>query len=329
MKKYPLLLRPVSKEIIWGGDRLRREYNKTAPFEKIAESWELTVREKEMCVIAAGEYAGVPLGDYIDSARRSVLGYCGARYDRFPLLIKFIDAADRLSIQVHPDNEYGLSHEGELGKTEMWYIMAAEEGAQLVYGLKEGCTVADFAKAVEEGRTEEELNFIDVHPGEVYFIPSGQVHAIGAGILIAEIQQNSNITYRVYDYNRPGADGKPRELHTAKAIDVIKLRTKEEIDEIRFSTPCRFRESDTCEILASCEYFTVVRVKTAPGVTALYDSCDRSFASLLVLDAGSDAELEYGGEVHPIHKGESYFIPAGTGEICISGTAVCILSEVN
>ncbi len=329
MKKYPLLLRPVSKEIIWGGDRLRREYNKTAPFEKIAESWELTVREKEMCVIADGEYAGIALGDYIDAARRSVLGLCGARYDRFPLLIKFIDAADRLSIQVHPDNEYSLANEGELGKTEMWYIMAAEPGAQLVYGLREGCTVPEFAAAVAEGRTEEELNFIDVHPGEVYFIPSGQVHAIGAGILIAEIQQNSNITYRVYDYNRPGADGKPRELHTAKAIDVIKLRTPEEIDEIRFALPCRFRPSDTCEILASCEYFTVVKYKTAPGSTALYDSTDRSFASLLVLDAGEDAELEWGDEVYPLHKGESWFIPAGTGEMQIAGAAECILSEVN
>jgi mannose-6-phosphate isomerase len=326
MKKYPLLLRPVSKEIIWGGDRLRTEYGKTAPFEKIAESWELTVREKEMCVIAGGEYTGMSLGDYIASGRRDILGLNGVKYDRFPLLIKFIDAADRLSIQVHPDDEYGLANEGELGKTEMWYIMAAEDGAQLVYGLKPGLTAEDFRKAVEENRTEEALNFVNVHAGEVYFIPSGQVHAIGAGILIAEIQQNSNITYRVYDYNRPGADGKPRELHTAKALDVVKIRTEEEIARIRFSVP--YKPESGCEVLASCAYFTTLRYDTAPGKTALYTATDRSFASLLVLDA-EDAQLECGRFLEPIHKGESWFIPAGSGEIRISGRAEVIVSEVN
>ncbi len=326
MNKYPLLLRPVSKEIIWGGDRLRREYGKTAPFDKIAESWELTVREKEMCVIAGGEYAGMTLGSYIASARRDILGLNGAKYDRFPLLIKFIDAADRLSIQVHPDDAYGLAHEGELGKTEMWYIMAAEEGAKLVYGLKPGLTPDDFRRYVEENRTEEALNFVDVHAGEVYFIPSGQVHAIGAGILIAEIQQNSNITYRVYDYNRPGADGKPRELHTAKALDVVKIRSEADIDEIRFSVPRK--PADNWEILASCAYFATLRTSTAPGRTALYDSTDRSFASLLVLDA-EDAQLECGRFMEPIHKGESWFIPAGSGEVKISGRAEVILTEVN
>lgn len=326
MKKYPLLLRPVSKEIIWGGDRLRREYGKTAPFDKIAESWELTVREKEMCVIAGGEYAGMALGDYIDSARRDILGQNGAKYDRFPLLIKFIDAADRLSIQVHPDDEYGLAHEGELGKTEMWYIMAAEEGAKLVYGLKPGLTADDFRRYVEENRTEEALNFVDVHPGEVYFIPSGQVHAIGAGILIAEIQQNSNITYRVYDYNRPGADGKPRELHTAKALDVVKIRNEAEINAIRFSVPVRI--PDNFEPLASCAFFTTMRSVTAPGKTALYTSTDKSFASVLILDA-EDAELECGRFLEPVHKGESWFIPAGSGEVKISGKADVIITEVN
>ena len=326
MNKYPLLLRPVPKEIIWGGDRLRREYGKTAPFEKIAESWELTVREKEMCVISGGEYAGMPLGDYIASARRDLLGLNGSKTDRFPLLIKFIDAADRLSIQVHPDDAYGLEHEGEFGKTEMWYIMAAEEGAQLVYGLKEGLTSEDFRRFVEAGRTEEALNFVNVHAGEVYFIPSGQVHAIGAGILIAEIQQNSNITYRVYDYNRPGADGKPRELHTAKALDVVKIRTEEQIREVRFSVPVK--EGSGCEVLASCDYFTTLKYTTAPGKTALYTSTDRSFASLLVLDA-EDAELECESFLEPIHKGESWFIPAASGEVKISGRAEVIVTEVN
>ena len=129
MKKYAMLMTPVSKEIIWGGDKLKKEYGKTAPFDKIAESWELTVRDGEMCVIANGEYSGKTMGEYIAEDRVGILGTNCEKYDRFPLLIKFIDAADRLSIQVHPDDEYGLKHEGEFGKTEMWYIMEAEEGA--------------------------------------------------------------------------------------------------------------------------------------------------------------------------------------------------------
>lgn len=325
MKKYAMKLRPVSKEILWGGTRLKDEYGKTAPFEKIAESWELTVRENEMCVIDNGEYAGMPLGAYLALNPKETMGSACLKYDRFPLLIKFIDAADRLSIQVHPDNEYALEHEGELGKTEMWYIMAAEPGARLVYGLREGCSLDNFARAVEEGRTEEELGFLDVHAGEVYFIPSGQVHAIGAGILIAEIQQNSNITYRVYDYGRLGTDGKPRQLHTAKALDVIKLRTRDEIDAIRFAVP---DSASDCELLCSCEYFTSRKYVTEPGSVAVLNVDDTSFASLLILNA-DDALLTTQEEVIPLHRGDSLFLPAGSGEVTVSGGAEVILSKVN
>lgn len=325
MKKYPLLLRPVSKEIMWGGNLLKREYNKTAPFENIAESWELTVRENEMCVIANGEYTGMKLGDYISHKKADILGTNISKYDRFPLLIKFIDANDRLSIQVHPDNEYSLGNENELGKTEMWYIMAAEPGAKLVYGLKEGCTLDDFRQAVADGKTEEMLNFVDVHPGEVYFIPSGQVHAIGAGILIAEIQQNSNVTYRVYDYNRRQADGSLRQLHTEKALDVIKLRTTEEIDAIRFALP----DKETgCELLCSCEYFTSRKYVTDSKNVAVLHADEKSFVSLLVLDSDG-ADIEMGHNVFPIHKGESYFIPASSGEFKISGQAETIVTVIN
>lgn len=319
MKKYAMLMTPVSKEIIWGGDKLKKEYGKTAPFDKIAESWELTVRDGEMCVIANGEYSGKTMGEYIAEDRVGILGTNCEKYDRFPLLIKFIDAADRLSIQVHPDDEYGLKHEGEFGKTEMWYIMEAEEGARLVYGLKEGCTVEEFAKAVHEGRTEEMLNFVPVHKGEVYFIPSGQVHAIGAGILIAEIQQNSNITYRVYDYNRKGADGKPRQLHTEKALDVIKLRTTEEIDKIRFSKP---DENDGGTALASCDYFTVKKY-SVDGKVVLDAKAD-SFLSVLVLDAENCKVGGYGAK-----RGDSFFIPAGSGSVEVTGKADVIVSKVN
>ncbi len=322
MVKYPMLLTPVPKEIIWGGDRLKKEYGKTAPFDKIAESWELSVRDGAMCTIANGEYAGKPLGDYIAEDKLAALGKNSMVYDRFPLLIKFIDAADRLSIQVHPDNEYSLEHEGELGKTEMWYIVAAEDGAQLVYGLKEGCTREDFAQAVREDRTEEMLNFTPVQAGDVFFIPAGQVHAIGAGILIAEIQQNSDVTYRVYDYKRRQADGSFRQLHTEKAIDVINLRTEDEINKIRFYRPCE----DSGEVLASCDYFTVRRYSVDGAVTL--HAGDDSFVSVIVLEA-EVGSIKYGDATASIRKGESWFIPAGSGDFTISGNAEIIVSTVN
>ena len=322
MKKYPMLMTPVPKKIIWGGDRLKREYGKTAEFDRIAESWELSVRESEMCAIANGEYEGMRLGDYISCGRADALGGAAEKYDRFPLLIKFIDAADRLSIQVHPDNDYSLAHEGELGKTEMWYIIAADEGARLVYGLKDGCTVGDFALAVREDRTEEMLNFVEVHAGDVYFIPSGQVHAIGAGILIAEIQQNSDVTYRVYDYKRRQPDGSLRQLHTEKALDVIKLRGEDEINRLRFSHGC----ADGGEVLASCEYFTV-RKYTVDGTAELYAG-EESFVSLLVLESDG-AVIDCDGLKYPIGKGESWFVPAGCGRFTVDGKAEMIVSEIN
>jgi len=324
MLYYPYLLRPVSKEILWGGDRLKREYNKTAPFDKLAESWELTVRENEVCTIINGPLEGTPLDAFL-ATHPEALGRSCVSGDRFPLLIKFIDAADRLSIQVHPEDAYALENEGELGKTEIWYIMACEPGAKLVYGLRDGVTKEDFSAAVSENRIEETLNFVEVHPGEVYFIPAGQVHAIGAGILIAEIQQNSNVTYRVYDYNRKQADGSLRPLHTAKALDVIKIRTEDEINAIRYEV----EDKEPCtSLLCSCRYFTSRRYVTDADSPAAIRVDDRSFCSLLVLDA-EDATLECDNASCTLSKGQSYFIPAGLGEIRIRGKADVISSQVN
>lgn len=325
MKKYPLLIRPVSKEILWGGDKLKKEYAKTAPFDKIAESWELTVRDDGMSVIANGEYSGMELKRYITLGKTDVLGTNCKKYDRFPLLIKFIDAADNLSVQVHPDDTYALPNENEFGKTEMWYIMDAEPGAKLVYGLAEGCTIEEFADAVANGTVEEKLNYVEVHRGEVYFIPSGQVHAIGAGILIAEIQQNSNITYRVYDYNRRQADGSLRQLHTAKALDVIKIRTEDEIEKIRLSEAAG---KSNCKTLCACEYFTSKKYTTSKENVAVIHVDDTSFVSVLVLES-DNGHLEMGDEILPLHRGDSYFIPAGKTDVRISGNAEIITTKIN
>ncbi len=313
----PIKLKPEFKEIIWGGNRLKNEYNKVSSLNNIAESWELTVRPDGMNVIDGGEYDGLTMEEYINKNGFSVVS--NKEMDRFPLLIKFIDAEDNLSIQVHPDDEYGIKTANSLGKTEMWYIIDAKPGAKLVYGLKEGCTIDTLKAAIKNGNVEEMLNYVPVKKGDVFFIPSGLVHAIGAGILLAEIQQNSNITYRVYDYNRVGKDGKPRELHVNDALNVIVNRNEEEIDKIRFSTNVKNNTT-----LASCEYFTVDKFNLDGEITLNTD--EKSFNSVLCLDG--NGTLEFNGENFSITKGDSYFIPANLGNYTIKGNLEIVVSKI-
>ena len=316
MTLYPLKLSPVCKEAIWGGNTLKEKYNKIADIENLAESWELTVRADGMSVIENGAFSGVPLEQYIIEHGNDVIakGFDG---DRFPLLLKLIDAAAPLSVQVHPDDAYSLSNEGELGKTEMWYVLKAKEGAKLVYGLKEGHDSATMAQAIENGRVEDELNYVDVHEGDVFFIPSGLVHAIGEGIVIAELQQNSNITYRVYDYGRIGKDGRPRELHVKKSLDVIKPYSEEQISRIRFE--CGYDN----ETLAACKYFCAKKIDVG---------CEREievrdgFVSLLCLDG--ECGIIHNGISYEMKKGDSYFLPAGLGKCVIRGSATLFVSSL-
>ena len=313
----PIKLNSVCKEIIWGGNRLKNEYNKASTLNNIAESWELTVRDDGMNTICGGEFDGLTMEEYINKNGFSVV--TNKEMDRFPLLIKFIDAEDNLSIQVHPDDEYGMKTANSLGKTEMWYIIDAKPGARLVYGLKDGYTVDMLKEAIENNTVENTLNYVPVKKGDVFFIPSGLVHAIGAGILLAEIQQNSNITYRVYDYNRKGKDGKPRELHVSDALNVIVNRTQSEIEKIQFSTNVK---NDTS--LASCEYFKVDKF-------SIYKACEfstsvESFNSVLCLEG--NGYIEYKDNIFPLTKGDSYFIPAGIGKYSINGDVEIIISSL-
>lgn len=313
----PIKLKPEFKEIIWGGNRLKNEYNKVSNLSNIAESWELTVRPDGMNTIDGGEFNGLTMNEYIEKNGFSVV--TNKKLDRFPLLIKFIDAEDNLSIQVHPDDEYGMKTANSLGKTEMWYIIDAKPNAKLVYGLKEGCTVDMLKDAINNNTVEDVLDYVSVKKGDVFFIPSGLVHAIGAGILLAEIQQNSNITYRVYDYNRKGKDGKPRELHVSDALNVIVNRNEEEINKIRFSTNVKNNTT-----LASCEYFTVDKY-TIDGEINL-NTDEKSFNSVLCLDG--IGTLEYKGDCFPITKGDSYFVPANLGDYTINGKLEIVVSKI-
>ena len=241
----PFLLRPVTKDYIWGGTRLREEFGKESDSERIAESWELSCHPDGECIIASGEYSGMKLSEFVRRYPAAV-GKNFRSEDRFPVLVKLIDAKSDLSIQVHPDDKYAMAHEGDSGKTEMWYILAAAPGAELYVGLRAGVTRESFESAIASGTVAECFHRISTRAGDCMFLPSGRVHAIGAGHLIAEIQQNSDTTFRVYDWDRKGLDGKPRALHVAESLECIDFSDTE---------PGLQRPDGEC--LVRCPHFTV------------------------------------------------------------------------
>ena len=320
MKFYPLRLRYFPKTALWGGDTLKTAWSKPCDFDKLAETWELTVRPEATNIILGGALDGHTLGELLE-AHPEALGTTDTG-GLFPLLIKFIDARDRLSVQVHPDDDYARDVENDRGKTEMWYIVDAAEDAEIIYGLAEGMDNAAFRRAFAEGRVLEAVNRVKVQPGETYFIPSGLVHAIGDGCLIGEIQQNSDLTYRVYDYDRRGADGKLRELHVDRAMDVIRPFSEDEIRAIRFSRAPRYEMG---ECLAACPYFEVHRVTLAGDALAL-EVPKESFFHLLSVDG--EGNLTHDGVDYPLTRGDSLFLPAGLGSCTVSGNLTLLISSL-
>ena len=319
---YPMKLEAPLKDYLWGGTRLKDEYGKKTNLDKVAESWELACHKDGKSKIVNGEAAGLFLEDWLAGQDKSVLGTNAASFPYFPLLIKLIDAKGDLSVQVHPDNDYAMRVEGEYGKTEMWYIVDCEPGASLLYGFKEKISKEEFERRIADNTLLEVCNRVPVKKGDVFFIDSGTLHAIGKGILICEIQQNSNTTYRIYDYGRVGKDGKPRELHVKKAIDVTKLEppTKPttalaKIDII---------PGLDMKLLAECEYFTAYHA-TLKGEASLKAGSE-SFQTFTVL-SGS-LKLTSGDTVLDFYKGESVFIPAGLGIYKLTGDATFILSKM-
>ncbi len=309
-------LTPAFKDYIWGGTRLRDEYGKKCDYDKVAESWELSCHKDGASVVADGEDKGLTLAEYIDKHGKAVLGTDCEKFENFPILIKLIDAKDNLSVQVHPDNEYALRVEGEYGKTEMWYIVDCDEGATLLYGFKHEVSKEEFAERIADNTLLEVTNAVPVKKGDVFFIQAGTLHAIGKGILIAEIQQNSNTTYRIYDYGRVGKDGKPRELHVEKAKDVTCLAPAKAYPE----TPVEQHEGYTSKLLSSCDYFTTyaLDVETKAQLTA----DEKSFNSILVLEG----ECEIDG-IKAL-KGDSVFVTAGSGSYTVEGKCKAVLTKV-
>lgn len=312
-------LKPAFKDYIWGGTRLRDDFGKECDYDKVAESWELSCHKDGASVVENGEYAGLTLAEYIEKAGRSVLGTDCEKFDNFPILIKLIDAKDNLSVQVHPDNEYARRVEGEYGKTEMWYVVDCDPGATLLYGFKHEISKEEFAARIADNTLLEVTNAVPVKKGDVFFIEAGTLHAIGKGILIAEIQQNSNTTYRIYDYGRVGNDGKPRELHVEKAKDVTNLCPAKQYPE----TPVEEKDGYKIKLLSSCEYFTTYRVDVE--TKAVLEADEKSFNSVLVLEGKAEIIAD---DIVKAKKGDSIFIPAGTGKYAVEGKCKFVLTKV-
>ena len=294
-------LKPAAKDYIWGGTKLLG-FGKEASGATIAETWELSFDPDSPSIIATGPNAGKPL---CEVAEHDDIGVCADSFGKFPVLIKLIDSQQDLSVQVHPDDNYAEEHEHSFGKTEMWYIIDAEPGSGLYVGWKDDVDKETIVAKVEDGTILELMNFFPVKKGDSYFIPAGTVHAIGKGVTLIEIQQNSNITYRLYDYKRLGKDGKPRELHLQKALEVIDTEKYRQID---FPKP----------LIGMCPYFASYHyeIKESLQIKAKPDS----YASITILDGqGTFAGIPFG-------KGDTFFIPARQEGLLI-GACEFVLTE--
>lgn len=295
-----LKLTPSVKNYIWGGTNLKTKWNKITTENNIAETWELSLNSSGMCFVNGGEYNGKPLSDVI---KPKDVGNNSKDFPFFPVLVKLIDAATPLSLQVHPTDEYALQYESKYGKTEMWHIVDATDDAYIYLGFNRDVTKDQFVEALTNKTLTSLLNKVDVKPNQTYFVPSGTIHAIGSGVTLIEIQQNSDLTYRVYDYDRLGLDGKPRELHVSKALEVLNFN--------KYDVP----NPNRCELLGKCKYFSAYRYQ---GDRKL--NFPDSFASVTVLeDTIRLNELA-------LKKGDTVFVSAGT-EINLTGDgSYCVVT---
>lgn len=302
IEKAAIRFVPYLKSVIWGGEKICRYKGIEQTEANIGESWEISAVPGHESVVAEGPYKGMKITELIECFGPELLGSdVFDRYDgKFPLLVKLIDANDNLSVQVHPDDELARQRHDSLGKTEMWYIIGADKGAKIYSGLNRQLTPDEYVKMVEDNTIEQALAVHDSHPGDVFFLPAGRVHAIGAGNLLAEIQESSDITYRIYDYDRRDSDGNTRELHTEQAKDAIDYTFHEEYK----SAPADQAVADA--IIAECGHFTVNRL-LLDGEMKLNFS-EASFTVLMCLDG--NASLEYEGGLMTVKAGETVLLPA-------------------
>lgn len=305
-----LKLSPSFKDYIWGGHKLMAQYG-VKDMERVAEAWVLSAHPDGPSYLPDGTTFAAKL----EQLGAEAVGKNAAGFQDFPQLIKLIDAMSDLSVQVHPSDEYALKNEGQFGKTEMWYILDAEEGAGIYYGFQRDVTRAEMEEAIRTNTLTDLLRFVPVQPGESYFIPSGTIHAIGKGLLIAEIQQNSNVTYRVYDYGRRDAQGNTRPLHVEKALEVSDLtRAADAVEPTQTVV-----EGGVFTEISACPYFTVTKLEADGTVTI--DNPDSFIAVLITKGEGT-----INGEKFVQY--DTFFVPADNGEVELSGRFESLLSEV-
>ena len=314
-----LRLQPAGMDYLWGGTRLRDEYGKKIEMTPLAETWECSVHPDGPSIVANGEYRGKTLAEVLEKHPE----WMGRKVQNgeFPILAKFIDAKKDLSVQVHPDDDYAREHESQNGKTEMWYVIEADEGAQMIYGFKHRVTEKILKKAVETGTLDKHLRKVEVHKGDVFYVPAGTVHGIGAGILVAEVQESSNVTYRVYDYDRVDKNGNKREIHFDKAVQVMNMDIAPDVKQkpriVKYYPGC------SRELLCRCKYFEVERIQVSKAFS--FSVLDESFQVIMCLDGEGQIEtLEENLKPVRFVKGRTMFLPAGLGRCLVVGDAMVL-----
>lgn len=317
---YPLFFTPVYKNIIWGGRNLERIFNRALPEGNIAESWDICCHKNGMSIVSNGSLSGEKLSDLILKYGTNLMGSNCNDMDRFPILIKIIDANDKLSVQVHPGNEYALTAHGELGKTEMWYVIHAKPNSKLIYSVLPGTTKDTFRTAIENGTLEKHLNYVDVKADDVIYIPSGTVHAIMDGLVIAEIQQNSDTTYRVYDWNRVDKDGAARELHVARALDVINFDFTGRIT-VQILEP---QSGYSITRIVDCDFFKVDKIMVEE--VYLDKTNPESFYAYTCVNG--NGYIEHENMKFDIVAGSSFMLPAMMGAYKICGKLTLLKSYI-
>lgn len=306
----PFLLKPAEKDYIWGGKRLQTKYGKKSIYDRLAETWECSVHPDGSSWIDSGIYQGLTLKQLISKHPEMMGSHPGKC---FPILIKLIDAEKKLSIQVHPDDKYALNHEHQFGKTEMWYVLEANPGAELIYGFSHDMKRETLVKCLSGEELMEHLHAVPVKKGDIFYIEPGTVHAIGAGVVIAEIQQNSNVTYRLYDYGRRDKNGQKRELHIEKALDVLNMKKcnciRQKLRVLQYVHGC------SIELLCRCRYFQVERIIIKKSFHFYINA--NSFQVILCIEG--NGELINKKTNLKMAKGQTIFLPSECGETVVAG----------
>ncbi len=322
LKTEPFLLKPAGKDYLWGGNRLNDDFAKGIDMQPLAETWECSTHPDGPSMIASGPFCGKSLADVLHEHPDYLGSHPQTKNGELPVLIKFIDAKRDLSVQVHPSDAYAKEHEnGQLGKTEMWYVLDTVGDTNLIYGFNRPVDKTTLRKSLLDGTVEHYLQRIKIHKDDVFYIEAGTVHAIGAGALIAEIQESSNLTYRMYDYGRLDKNGKPRQLHIDRALDVARLdggeAPRQPMRVLKYTPGC------ASELLCRCKYFVVERLLINTErirQMASFSTAENSFQVLLCID-GCGVAFPEGAEALPFFRGDCLFVPANSVSIRLHGRA--------